>query len=267
MVVILLFYKEFQACSFDEKFAESLGINTRLVQGITLLLIVTAVVTGIRSLGVVLMSAMLIAPATAARQYTQRMHLMLLLAGFFGSLSGLLGSYLSLLFALPTGPAIVLVASAISLFALLFSPRRGLLLRGYRILSFRFTCAQENVLKGIWRSVGEGKISRREVARLFGGGPISAFLMLWRLERHGWIENGKLTRDGQHRALRIIRLHRLWEVYLVSYLGVGVERVHRNAEEMEHIITPELEKELVDLLNDPTEDPHSQPIPPKAVTR
>ena len=63
------------------------------------------------------------------------------------------------------------------------------------------------------------------------------------------------------RAARIIRLHRLWEVYLANYLGFKVDRVHRNAEEMEHIITPELEKELISLLEDPTHDPHSQPIP------
>ncbi len=59
-----------------------------------------------------------------------------------------------------------------------------------------------------------------------------------------------------------MRLHRLWEVYLADYLGVGAERVHRNAEEMEHIITPQLERELTMLLKDPKEDPHKQPIPP-----
>ena len=62
------------------------------------------------------------------------------------------------------------------------------------------------------------------------------------------------------KAARIIRLHRLWEVYLV-YLGQNRDKVHRNAEEMEHIITPELEKELTDLLKDPKQDPHHQPIP------
>lgn len=70
-----------------------------------------------------------------------------------------------------------------------------------------------------------------------------------------------LTTEGHYRATRIIRLHRLWEVYLADYLGVGIEKVHRNAEEMEHILTPELERELTLLLNDPKKDPHQQPIP------
>ena len=58
-----------------------------------------------------------------------------------------------------------------------------------------------------------------------------------------------------------MRLHRLWEVYLVDYLGVGAERVHRSAEEMEHAITQELEAKLTLILNDPKHDPHHQPIP------
>ena len=82
----------------------------------------------------------------------------------------------------------------------------------------------------------------------------------------GWIKQEKnhfycLTEDGQHRAAHIVRLHRLWEVYLANYLGMGAERVHRNAEEMEHILTPELEHELTLLLKDPKQDPHQQPIP------
>jgi manganese/zinc/iron transport system permease protein len=90
---------------------------------------------------------------------------------------------------------------------------------------------------------------------------------LTRLARNGWVEKAKsgcyrLTIDGIHRAAYIIRLHRLWEVYLADYLGIGAERVHRSAEEMEHIITPEIETELTRLLKDPKIDPHHQPIPP-----
>ena len=75
-----------------------------------------------------------------------------------------------------------------------------------------------------------------------------------------------LTSKGEVWAAKIVRLHRLWEVYLADYLGIGVERVHRSAEEMEHIITPELERELTFLLKDPQRDPHHQPIPPSAIT-
>ena len=63
------------------------------------------------------------------------------------------------------------------------------------------------------------------------------------------------------KGARIVRLHRLWEVYLVNSLGLKVERVHKSAEEMEHILTPELERKLTELLDNPKQDPHDQPIP------
>jgi len=56
-------------------------------------------------------------------------------------------------------------------------------------------------------------------------------------------------------------LHRLWELYLTRYLGMGGHQVHKNAEEIEHILTPDLERELTALLDNPKQDPHNQPIP------
>jgi len=91
--------------------------------------------------------------------------------------------------------------------------------------------------------------------------------LLFRLAAQGWLvkkqNNYQLTSAGVQKALAIIRLHRLWEVYLVDYLGRGIEEVHSNAEKIEHIITPELEKELTLLLNNPEHDPHQKPIPPQ----
>ena len=60
---------------------------------------------------------------------------------------------------------------------------------------------------------------------------------------------------------KLVRLHRLWELYLVEFCGMPKERVHPSAEEMEHILTPEVERELSMLLHNPSLDPHKQPIP------
>ena len=75
-------------------------------------------------------------------------------------------------------------------------------------------------------------------------------------------QEGNLTQPGNIRAKKIIRLHRLWEVYLVDYLGQSADKVHRTAEELEHLFSPDLEKELSELLKNPERDPHHQPIPP-----
>ncbi len=82
----------------------------------------------------------------------------------------------------------------------------------------------------------------------------------------GWIRrrvkgSWELSSEGSVRAKRIVRLHRLWEVYLVDYLGQNKERVHAMAEHIEHILTPDLERELTLLLKNPLLDPHQQPIP------
>ncbi len=247
MALLFLMHKEIQLSSFDRSFAQSLGLNLRLVDLSVVFLIALAVVVSIRSVGVVLMSAMLIAPPAAARQFTNRMPYLFLFSGILGAFSAFLGNVLSVILGgIPTGPMIVLVSTSLALLSLFFAPERGLFIRLSRVGLFRYRCMQENLLKTLWRS--------RDVHP-------SRFL-LWRLKRQGYLtKRRELTLKGEIRAKRLVRLHRLWEVYLVDYLGVGVERVHHNAEEMEHIITPELETELTMLLNDPKWDPHRQPIP------
>ncbi|MEM1283519.1 MAG: iron chelate uptake ABC transporter family permease subunit [Chlamydiota bacterium] len=279
--VVILLYKEILIITFDEEYAKSLGFQTKPIELLFFVLTVSAIVVGIRSVGVVLMSAMLIAPAAAARQYTNKLYMMLLLSGFFGMLSGYFGNYLSAeltayfslvypgsKFSIPTGPMIVVVAALICVFSLFFAPERGMLIRIVRIARFRYTCTCENVLKAMWRIGPRSDISFDDIVSYQAVSKGYLHFVLKRLIHNGWVKRTgadvyKLTHDGSVSAAKIVRLHRLWEVYLADYLGVGSERVHRSAEEMEHIITPELEEELTLLLNDPKQDPHHQPIPPR----
>lgn len=277
--MIILFYKEIKVLTFDRDYAHAIGLKVHLVDMIVLVFLSLSIVIGIRSVGVVLMSAMLIAPAAAARQYTHRLSYMLLLAGVFGVLSGFLGnffsveltSYLSRLYpserlSLPTGPMIVMVASFICVLSLLFAPERGLCVRLARITLFRFRCLRENLLKTMWRNGREKFFSLDEIRKTQTISKPYLFLLMLTLTHQGWTKRAgtlfRLTQDGIRRAGHIVRLHRLWEVYLCDYLGIGAERVHKSAEEMEHILTPELELELTALLNNPKVDPHQQPIPP-----
>lgn len=280
--VLILLYRQIEMVIFDRDFSRTVGVRIRSIDNLLFVLLVLAIVIGIRSVGVVLMAGMLIAPAVAARQFTHRLWAVFVLAAAIGALSGFLGNYLSVeipewgirhgkqwKFSLPTGPMILLSASAICLFSLLFAPKNGLLKRLLRILRFREQSIGENLLKNLWRR-GTGEATMREIKQWHSLPFFQTHLILWRLKRQGWIERSgrtssmRLTKDGRIRAAHIIRLHRLWEAYLV-HLGQGVEKVHRNAEEMEHIITPELEKQLSELLGDPKQDPHAQPIPPKEV--
>lgn len=263
--MIFLFYKEILSLSFDKSYARTSGLPTRLLSFLLLLLVMLAVVIGIRSVGVILMSALLIAPAIAARQFTNRLSQMFILSGLFGMLSSYLGVNLSLLIpGMPTGPMMILVAGTFALLALLFAPERGLFIRYARALRFRTLQMQENLLKWFWRKGGE-PFSFEEISRGQGFSKGELRFLLSLLILRGWIKKNKnaylLTPLGVQRGGQIVRLHRLWEVYLVNALGLGVERVHKSAEEMEHILTPDLERKLTALLDDPKQDPHHQPIP------
>lgn len=281
IITMLIFEKELQTITFNRDFAISLGINVSLIDFLVFILTTLAVVIGIRSVGVVLMSAMLISPVAAARQFTNKFRPLLFLSAFFGVLSAYLGTYLSVEWshklalqysqtrlALPTGPMIVLVASCICLISLLIAPERGILIRLLRMIHFRNRCLKENLLKAIWRLAGKQPVTLQQIAQYQNISTIYLRWVLSRLAHAGLLtkidsESYQLTNKGYQRASNIIRLHRLWEVYLVDYVSVGAERVHRSAEEMEHILTPELEAELTLLLNDPQQDPHHQKIPPK----
>jgi manganese/zinc/iron transport system permease protein len=127
LLLLALFWKEFKLLSFDRDFGASLGFPMPLLEvGITLLLVV-AIVIGLQAVGVVLMSAMIVAPAAAARQWTDRLGLMVMLSGLFGAAAGVTGTAISgLASGLSTGPVIVLCISGIAAFSLLFGGSRGI---------------------------------------------------------------------------------------------------------------------------------------------
>lgn len=125
--IMLIFWKEFKLLSFDPEFGVSLGFPMRAIDIVLTSLIVVAIVIGLQTVGVVLMSAMIVAPAVAARQWTDRLGLMVGLAGVFGALAGVVGAVISATArGMSTGPTIVLCIGAIVLFSLFFAPARGL---------------------------------------------------------------------------------------------------------------------------------------------
>ncbi len=125
--LLVIFWKEFKLITFDPEFAASLGFPVRALDVVLTTLLVIAIVIGLQTVGVVLMSAMIVAPAAAARQWTDKLNLMVLLGGLFGALAGVSGTLISSSAEkLPTGPVIVLCISVIVLFSMLFAANRGL---------------------------------------------------------------------------------------------------------------------------------------------
>lgn len=126
LFLTVLLFKEFKLLSFDPAFGASLGFPIKKLNALLTSLIVVAVIVGIQAVGVVLMAAMLITPAAAARQWTDRLGTMIVISGFFGAFSGVSGALISATGPnLPTGPLIVLVATGILLLSLLLGWQHG----------------------------------------------------------------------------------------------------------------------------------------------
>ena len=114
VVLVFVLWKEFKILSFDSAFGTSLGLPMVRMDVLLTSLLVVAIVIGLQTVGVVLMSAMIVAPAAAARQWTQRLGAMVLVSAAIGVAAGVLGSVTSALVPrLPTGPTIVLLAWAL----------------------------------------------------------------------------------------------------------------------------------------------------------
>ncbi len=272
-VTLGLLYKELGLVTFDRDFAASMGLPVRSLEVVLTVLLVLVVVVGLQTVGVVLIVATLITPAAAARQWTESLSVMLLLAGVIGGASGAVGALGSATLAnMPTGPLIVLVASFVLVVSLFFAPRRGMVQAYLRELRVRRRIRRENLLKDLYRA-GEGApgaepewqrpVPLPHLMGLRGHAPSRLEGTARRLRVEGFVERDgdalRLTAMGRREAASVVRKHRLWELYLTRRLELADDHVHRDAEAMEHALTEADADRLAELLGHPETDPHGRP--------
>jgi len=214
LLIVLAVWKEFKLLCFDPDFALSLGFPIRWLDVLLTTLLVTSIVIGLQTVGVVLMSAMVVAPAAAARQWTDRLGAMVAISAFFGALAGAGGALVSSLTArLPAGPTIVLCLTAIVLVSLLAAPNRGVVWKWARERVNRNLLQTEAVLADLYvlamrhedlghghpisvlrtMSIGHGGVDRSlEVLRERGLVRVTA-AGTWSLTPRGLSEAGRLS--------------------------------------------------------------------------
>ncbi len=271
LALLALLFSRFKLITFDPDFARSIGLAVGPLQFLLTTMIVAAVTIGLQAVGVVLMAAMLVTPAAAARQWTDRLGRLIALASGFGILAGILGAWISFLAPrFPTGPWMVVAISAIFLISILFAPHRGIVSRIRRHWDNRRTITRDHLLKALFRAGQQEKdwsafYPAREIKRMWSFTDRELRRGLRRLNRLGLLDRAgdmyRLTESGVAEGARVLRRHRLWEVYLSRYLDLPHDHVHRDAEDMEHILTPEMEARLLQLLDHPEQDPHASEIP------
>jgi manganese/zinc/iron transport system permease protein len=270
LVVVGLFYKEFELLSFDPEFASAQGWPTLGLDLIMMATLAVVTIVGLPLCGVILMAALIILPGAAARFWTNRLGRLLVIAAVAGAAAGVLGTFLASPLParwfgnhfldtskLPPGPLIVLSATAIFVVSLLFAPHRGLVARSVAEVRLRFRIVREHLLRGLYE-LSEPQLPNLpaiEESQLLAQRVWSEWLLRWwlaRLAARGLIEreNGRfrLTPPGLAAAAEVTRTHRLWELFLVDSAGIASDHVDRDADAVEHMLPRPLVRELEERL-------------------
>lgn len=268
IAVLTLFLKEFRLMVFDPNYGKAIGFPMEAIRFLFNVLMILAVVIGIQAIGVVLMAALLITPGAAARFWTDRLNPLLILAACFSIFSGILGTYISFVLPqMPTGPWVVVFLSLIALLSFMFSPKSGIVFRYFSRRNYLRKTHRDHLMKALYKAKEENKngLTIEEIYELYPYQKAQIDKSIKDLLQKGFISKNQslviLSTQGISDAMRIVRLHRLWELYLNEYLNIAPDHVHESAEQMEHLLTPELEAMLENRLNFPTLDPHQETIP------
>ncbi|MEM8735564.1 MAG: iron chelate uptake ABC transporter family permease subunit [Planctomycetota bacterium] len=260
-----LLFKEFKLLCFDDGFAGSRGFPVVALDLALMALVVLVTIVGLQAVGLILMIALLIIPAAAARFWTERLERMFLISGAIGAASGWLGAVVSALFSnLPSGAMIVLVCTAIFAVSMLLGTRRGVLIRFRARRQLNQSVDRQHLLRAMFEL---SETSEGLESRVFPSVPLSALLsrrswskrrlqnQITRSQRAELVdsvggEKFRLTKRGRVEAARLTRQHRLWELYLIHYAEVAPTRVDRDADAIEHVLEPEVVADLEALLED-----------------
>ena len=216
VLVLVLLWKEFKLLTFDREFGVSIGLSATRLDLLLTGLLVAAIVLGLQAVGVVLMSALIVAPAAAARQWTNSLSVMVGLAGVLGAIAGAGGALLSSFASgIPTGPTIVLIATGAVGFSLLVAPERGLASRLVRDVRTRRRVRADGVLADLYALACQhpgrtGHPHPVAVLRAMQRTTVGVERSLRRLEATGWAREARpgewsLTTAGVARARESFR--------------------------------------------------------------
>ncbi len=266
LISIVVFYRYLFVTTFQPVVAETMGISVKMIHYFLMLLLSFAVVASLQTVGVILVVAMLITPASTALLLSNRLKVVLILSAFLGLISAFLGLLAAIWLETTPGPAMAVVATILYLLAVFFAPQKGLIFKLLHKKRLRRRIHQEDILKQSFRLQEEGA-DLSETALLDRLGIRKRLIKkgVALLRRRQFIERDRLalTAKGTEEAQRLVRAHRLWETYLADKIGLDAEKVHDEAERYEHLLPEHLLDEVDESLGYPTLDPHGEPIPGK----
>ena len=255
LLFVGLLWKELRIAAFDPEMATSQGISARAMHYLLMIFVAAATVASFEAVGSILVIAVLIAPAAAARLLTDRLGSQIAVSLVAALICGVGGYFAATWIPAAFGWGSVnaagsmsVVAGSLVVLAALFSPSQGIIARGVRRRRLGRQSRLDDLLATLFRREEDPS-----------GTPVNltdATVSLARGQNlvHRNADALELTDAGRHRAQAVLRKHRLWEDYLVSQAGVRPDHVHQTAEQLEHL--------GVQPTGGATIDPHGRPIPP-----
>ena len=256
-----ILFKEFSLLCFDQGYARTQGWPVMGLDLVMMTFVTAVTVIGLQAVGLILVIALLIIPPAAARFWTERLSVMFFLSAAIGGISGMFGAAVSALVPrMPAGAIIVVTASGVFLISLLFGTARGVLARVAERVGLNRRVARQHLLRGIYELVEDGGEEALEQKSV----PLEMLLrerswtlaqlrrLLGRYERDGLVirRDGRigLTSAGLSEARRLVRNHRLWEIYLITHADIAPSHVDRDADTLEHVLGREMVAKLEGLL-------------------
>ena len=268
LVASVVLFKELSLLCFDEQYARARGLPVLLLDAVLMALVVTVSIVGLQAVGLVLVIALLVIPAAAARFWTERIRPMTVVAAGIGAVGGFVGAAVSAVVPnLPSGATIVLVSSTLFAASMCFGTERGLLVRWRRRQGVHQSIDRQHLLRDLYETLEDRGLADRAESGA-GAEAIATFATIrerrfWsesrlrrlvsRLGRQGVVlvngESIRLTATGFDEAKRLVHQHRLWELYLITHADVAPSRVDQDADDIEHVLEPEVVAELERLLD------------------
>lgn len=263
---IIILYRYLFASTFQPTIASTMGIPVKLMHYYLMLLLSFSVVAAMQTVGVILVVAMLITPASTALLLSNKLPKVIMLASITGFLASLSGLFLSIAYEMPPGPAIAVTATILYLLVAFLAPGHGLLSKWIRKGKQERKIVMEDILKEAFKMSFGAKSDVRNISEKLSIGKMRMRRLLRLMEHQKLIEMEPagafaLTEAGRAHANNLIRAHRLWESYLVKEMGMQIDHIHPEAERYEHILTSDQVDEVDKQLGYPALDPHGSPIP------
>lgn len=271
--VVIFFYKEWKLINFDRALAISLGFPVASLELLFLVILTLAIVTSFYVVGSILVIALLICPAAAARLLTDKLKVHIILSNCIALLSvmsgylsaNLLPNLLGYQHSWNSAGMIAFSSGIFLLAAIIFAPDYGILSRQLRRLRFALQNIQEDMLAMLFRQESEAEVNSdpdyylKPTSKLLG---YFGRIMLIRRKLIKFVNSDfVLTEHGREKGKLLLARHRRWEHYLVEAVGLKEDHVHEHAQDLEHIATMEVEQALQEETKNVSKDPHGKRIP------